>query len=271
MSKPSATTLATPRWQNIMVEHFLIDAHVHLHHPARALEDLELAARNFAGVDENATLGVLMLAERAGYDVFRQLAVELPAAGPDAVWYESESQRLLVVAGRQIVTREGLEILGLGTQSSIPDGLSAHGVLARLRNSDALVVLPWGVGKWLGKRGRIVNELIEEAPAGQLFLGDNGGRPAWWSVPQFSRKIRVLAGSDPLPLAGSSADIGRFGSRVSGTLDESHPVANLKQLLHDPHTKVSTYGRLAPSLRFFSDQARLRLRRSRNRNRMEFA
>ena len=214
-----------------MLEHILIDAHVHLHRPSRALEDLELAARNFAWADQHATVAVVMLAERAGYDVFSQLAAKLPEAGPDALWYESESVNLLVVAGRQIVTKEGLEILGLGTHRPIPDGLGAHGVLCRLRNSDALAVLPWGVGKWLGKRGRLVDELIEEAPAGQLFLGDNGGRPAWWSVPQFSKKMRVLAGSDPLPLPGSTAEIGRFGSRVTGALDESRPVAHLKQML----------------------------------------
>lgn len=250
-----------------MLEHFLIDTHVHLHRPSHALEDLKIAARNFADANEHATVAVVMLAERAGYNAFRLLAAQLPEAGPDAVWYESNSLRLLVVAGRQIVTQEGLEILGLATRNPIPDGLSAHGVLARLRSSDALAVLPWGAGKWLGKRGRIVDQLIEEAPSGQLFLGDNGGRPAWWSVPQFSKKIRVLAGSDPLPLRGSTAGIGRFGSRVKGRLDESHPVENLKQLLRDPHTRVSTYGRLTPSLRFFSDQARLRFKR----HRMEFA
>jgi hypothetical protein len=250
-----------------MAEHFLVDAHVHLHRPAHALDDLALAAANFAVADENAALAVVLLAERAGYDAFSQLAVQLPEAGPDAVWYEDGPLRLLIVAGRQIVTREGLEILGLATRNPIPDGLSAHGVLARLRSSDALAVLPWGVGKWLGKRGRIVDELIAEAPLGQLFLGDNGGRPTWWSVPQFSGRLPVLAGSDPLPLAGSTAAIGSFGSRVTGSLDESRPVASLKQILRNPSTKISTYGRLTPSLRFFSDQARLRF----SRNRMEFA
>jgi hypothetical protein len=252
-----------------MLEHILIDGHVHLHRPSHALEDLELAARNFTWVDEHVSTAVVMLAERAGYDAFSVLAEKLPAAGPDAVWYESETLNLLIVAGRQIVTKEGLEILGLATHSPIPDGLSAHGVLCRLRNSDALAVLPWGVGKWLGKRGHLVDELIAETPSGQLFLGDNGGRPSWWSVPQFSRKVRVLAGSDPLPLAGTTAEIGRFGSRITGELDESRPVAHLKQLLRDPHTRISTYGRLTPSLRFLSNQARLRF--SRNRNRMEFA
>lgn len=250
-----------------MSEHFLIDAHVHLHRPTRALEDLALAAQNFAEADASATLSVVMLAERAGYDAFSQLAAQLPEAGPNAVWYEHGPQRTLIVAGRQIVTQEGLEILGLATQSPIPDGLSAHGVLARLRSSDAIAVLPWGVGKWLGKRGRIVDELIAEAPLGQLFLGDNGGRPAWWSVPQFSGRLPVLAGSDPLPLAGSTAAIGRFGSRIKGSLDESRPVDSLKRILRSSSTKISTYGRLTPSLRFISDQARLRF----SRNRMEFA
>lgn len=240
----------------------LVDSHVHLHHPARAMDDLRHAAAAFAAAGGSAAAGVVMLAERAGYDVFQQLHSQLPHTWElNSLWFWHGNQRLLVVAGRQIVTAEGLEILGLATRLPLPDGLPAEQVLARLDDADAITVLPWGVGKWLGQRGKIVDSLLERARPGRLFLGDNGGRPNWWSVPQFSRGIPILAGSDPLPVPGSGNVIGRFGSVIDIQLSEHTPAARLKCALRDPATRISTYGRLAPSLRFIADQTRLRFLR----------
>lgn len=251
-----------------MAEHVLIDAHVHLHHPGQALDDLHQAARNFALFDPRPEPAVIMLAERSGYDVYRQLSSRLqPTAEAEASWLNHAHKRLLIIAGRQIITMERLEILGLGTRTPIPDGLPAREVLARLGEADAIAVLPWGVGKWLGKRGECVNALIGESLPGRLFLGDNGGRPAWWTVPQFSGAVKVLAGSDPLPLAGASRQIGRYGTRISMTFTEDRPWAQLKQALRDPASTLLTYGNPTPSLRFISDQTRLRF----SRQRMEFA
>jgi hypothetical protein len=240
----------------------LVDSHVHLHDPARAMDDLRQAATAFAAAGGNEAPGVVMLAERSGYDVFQHLQSQLAHTWElNSLWYWQGNQRLLVVAGRQIVTAEGLEILGLATRLSLPDGLPAEQVLARLDDADAITVLPWGVGKWLGQRGKIVDSLLERARPGRLFLGDNGGRPNWWKVPQFSRGLPILAGSDPLPLPGSSNVIGRFGSVVDIQLSEHTPAARLKCALRDPATCISTYGRSTPSLRFIADQTRLRFLR----------
>jgi hypothetical protein len=240
----------------------LVDSHVHFHNPVRAMDDLRQAAVAFAAAGGSEATGVVMLAERAGYDVFQQLQSQLsPTWELNSLWFWHGNQRLLVVAGRQIVTSEGLEILGLATRLPLPDGLPANQVLARLDDADAIIVLPWGVGKWLGRRGKIVDGLLERARPGRLFLGDNGGRPNWWTVPQFSRGVPILAGSDPLPLPGSSRTIGRFGSVIDVQLPEYTPAARLKCALRDPATRISTYGRLAPSLRFIADQARLRFLR----------
>lgn len=229
--------------------------------------DLAQAAYNFHEVERTRDPAVILLAERAGYDAFSLLAAELQSADRDALWYDRGPKPILIVAGRQIITKERLEILGLATRAPIPDGLPAEEVLKRLHADDALAVLPWGVGKWLGHRGQIVKTLMASAAPGRLFLGDNGGRPGWWPVPQFSGILPILAGSDPLPLAHSADAIGRFGSRIQASLDPSQPLTSLKRALRDPATRITSYGRLAPSLRFFSDQARLRF----GRHRMEFA
>lgn len=240
----------------------LVDAHVHLHVPANAISDLRQAAAGFTAVGNGKNPAAIMLVERAGYDAFRLLESQLaPTGEPESLWFEHAGQRLLIVAGRQIITAEGLEVLGLSTRMHMPDGLPVEQVLERLEEADAIAVLPWGAGKWLGRRGKIVERLLSRARPGHLFLGDNGGRPGWWQVPQFSTGIPILAGSDPLPLPGSARKIGCYGSLIGTALSDERPATNLKQALRDPATRIATYGRLTPMFRFIADQARLRMGR----------
>ena len=76
-----------------------------------------------------------------------------------------------------------------------------------MRAVEALPVLPWGFGKWLGICGPLIAEEIATARPGELFLGDNSGRPAMSPRPRLfaraeARGLAVLPGSDPLPFAG---------------------------------------------------------------------
>jgi hypothetical protein len=239
-----------------------IDAHVHLHDPANALGDLRQAAAGFMAAGTHGQPAVAMLAERAGFDVFGLLASQLKAGDEEEVlWFQHESQHLMLVAGRQIVTAEGIEVLGLGTRAQLPDGLPLGDVLASLDNTDALTVLPWAVGKWLGRRGRLIDHCLSQARPDRVFLGDNGGRPAWWTVPRFDSGFKVLCGSDPLPLPGSAARVGRFGTRIEFILPQQKPLQALKRALRDPAAKLTRYGDLASSARFLWDQGRLRVAR----------
>jgi len=235
-----------------------IDAHVHLHDEAGALPLLRTAAANLARSCPQATQAVVMLAERQGFHVFERLRPRLvPTGEPEAMWLD-EDRGLLLLAGRQLVSAEGLEILGLATRLELPDGLPARDILAAYREADAILVLPWGVGKWLGRRGRLVDSLLERHP--DLLLGDNGGRPRLWRVPRFGGRP-LLSGSDPLPIAGSERAVGRFGSIVEGRLPPDMPAAALKALLRDSRTAIRPFGAPASLPRFLRDQSRLRLAR----------
>jgi hypothetical protein len=237
-----------------------IDAHVHLHSPSEALSALRTAQNRLAAA--GGEIGVLMLAERQGYDVFDSLRRDLIVTDePESLWFD-ESRSLLVLAGRQIVSSEKLEILALATNARMSDGAPAEKVIDDMDAADAIVVLPWGVGKWLGKRGALVDRLISSADRARLFLGDNGGRPALWRVPQFDGKLKTLAGSDPLPLPGWPQAIGSFGSAMRMVLEASTPSASLKRALRDPATPLEPFGSLANPFRFLVDQTRLRLARS---------
>jgi hypothetical protein len=235
-----------------------IDAHVHLHDARDAVRTLEQAAATFSRAAPDAQMGVCMLAERDGFDVFSSLRSRLRGtAEAESLWLD-EGRTLLVVAGRQIVSLEGLEILALATAAPIRlEGWPAGEIIAALRAHDALPVLPWGVGKWLGPRGRLVDRLLTQEP--DLFLGDNGGRPGFWPVPRFGRGARVLPGSDALPFTGSAFAIGGFGCLVNCDLPADRPAEALRRALRDPEIEAVRYGALAGPLRFAVDQARLRL------------
>ena len=123
----------------------------------------------------------------------------------------SNGHLVLLMAGRQLVTREGLELLVLGATEVLSDrsaSLSWH----LDNNAQSLRILPWGVGKWLGSRGAEVDRIINDR-ANEIVLGDNAGRPGLWAwIPQFKKaralKIPVWPGTDPLPLNGAEKKVG---------------------------------------------------------------
>jgi hypothetical protein len=257
----------------------LIDAHVHVHDCFPLDTFFEQAHRNFEqAVREHGwepALGVLMLTESAGVDWFGRLAGT--AAGspvdpgtrraswtiqatfdPAALVAASGGRRLLLVAGRQVVAQEGLEVLLLGTRSSVPDGRPIRDVLAEGARLGALRVIPWGAGKWLFGRGKLLNDLIAAArPGNGFFLGDGAGRPFFWSKPRhFDRAerlgLRVLPGTDPLPFPRQAGRAGSFGFRLDGAVDLASPAEGIKAALRDPRSRLTPFGpreRLAPFVR----------------------
>lgn len=266
----------------------LVDAHVHLHecHDTGLL--LDAAAANFLSAARGArpASAVLLLAQPAGAARFERLAANaLPAAAPDpasAGWGfrrtgEAESivavrqdgARLILVCGGQIRTAENLEVLALATTQRFDDGRPAAEAIRAAAAAGAVAVLPWGVGKWFGRRGRLVSRLIDETRLG-FACGDNGNRPFFWPRPRLLRRAervgrRVLPGSDPLPLPAAITRAGSFGFAVGGALDPGRPAADLKARLADPLTAIEPYGGRESARRFLCDQLLVRVRRARPR------
>jgi hypothetical protein len=262
----------------------LVDAHVHLHDCYPPDLFLDHADANFERAERArgwpAVPGVLMLTESEGVDEFGRLAEA--ARGPGALlgrWAleptgdaEALSARrggriLVLVAGRQVVTREGLEVLLLGTRETVPDGAPVREVLAAGARFGALRVIPWGVGKWLGARGRLLSELIAAVPPDdRLFLGDSAGRPFFWGRPRHfdeaaRRGWRVLPGSDPLPFPSQVARAGSFGFRVEGPVDVTRPSTSLKAALGTTERGITPYGRPERLLPFLRNQVAMQRRK----------
>lgn len=214
----------------------LVDGHVHFHPGFDEGRFFAAAARNFERAARVLDLppdtpGVLVLTESTGTDHFSGLAARAGSGavgGPVVATTGEESSLrillpgsggpLLVVAGRQLQTAEGLEVLGFPLRPGIPDGLPIRAALAAVTDQGAAAVIPWGFGKWWFARGRLLRRLTGERLP-RFLLADTGHRPGWFPVPNHMREARtrgapVLTGSDPLPLAGQESRAGSSCFRV---------------------------------------------------------
>jgi hypothetical protein len=135
-----------------------------------------------------------------------------------------------------------------------------------VKECGAVPVIPWGFGKWMGTRGKIVRDLLELARKTDIFLGDNGGRPAFLPRPVHfnsaeSLGIRILPGSDPLPFSSEYWRPGSFGFLVEGAMNHEHPGKDLGYILLDPNTLPKPYGKLENPYRFFRNQIAMQIRK----------
>jgi hypothetical protein len=259
---------------------FLVDAHVHCYAGVPFPAFLDHAARNFAaGAARQGcrpAAAWLLFTETAADHAFDALAAKTavgswrirPTAEPISLIAEGGADfPLVLVAGRQIVTREGLEVLAIGAKGPFVDGLDLEASIAAVHEADGLAVLPWGFGKWWGARGRILAERLASATPGTLFLGDNGGRLALASPPAAfalarARNIPVLPGSDPLPLAAEATNsAGRYGFVLEGVVDRGHPAADLKARLLAMREQPQSFGRRQSVLPFVQRQLGMQWRK----------
>lgn len=260
----------------------LFDAHVHIY-DCFNLDGLFTAAfAHFTRVirqqkNDNAPLCVLMLAESAGWCFFDRLANmtgneshgrrwEVQRTGENhglAVTHVDYPETIMrIAAGRQIVTAERLEVLALLTGETLPDGVPLAEAVDRILLQGGIAVCPWGAGKWVGKRGKILADYLENDKAGRLFLGDSGGRPRLWAHDKLLSRAaagqRLLSGSDPLPLAGEEARVGSFGGYLDGDWSLAAPLASLSAQLGQKETRIHAFGSSMPAVDFIRNQISLR-------------
>lgn len=268
-----------------------MDAHVHLHGCFEVDAFLDAAARNFQAAAAElglppSTPGCLLLAEMQGEQAFAHLRGEVgrERSGPwrfEATGEEGsliarkpgmpdmpEGGPLVLVAGRQVRTREGLEVLALATLENFADGLPFAGTLERVHWSGALPVVPWGFGKWWFERGGLVEGLLQGREREAVFLGDNAGRPGLAPRPPLfrlaeSHGVPVLPGSDPLPLAEHAGRAGSYGFVLDAGLD-GQPAMLLAAALRQGRQagwRPRAFGHCRGLLDFCRDQSALRLRK----------
>lgn len=255
---------------------FYIDTHCHLYDRLSSAEFFRAYIRNLSSTvgarfsQDKDTIGVCLV-DLKGNNSFAKLASGeaqtsrgLGIQQIDACTLEVsiDAQSVRVFKGQQVNTQEGLELIAMGYAGTLPEN-QPLGQYFELCQSEASVVLPWGVGKWLGKRGRLVDQLLSKkggAVLGDFILGDNGGRPWWWRESRFSaaqsQSALVLAGSDALPVASYQDRVGGYLNGFSGRFERCQDwLDHLKSL----NTRPAQFGKLNSTMGFFREQLGIRM------------
>ena len=257
----------------------LVDGHVHIHSCFEVERLLDAALNNFQNLNYCKAAFFLALSESKTQNYFQRLWQLGQGNKPNGLqlnnWqiiptdeshslYAQKSDRqsnpegIYLLAGRQIVTLEGLEVLALITDQTFPDGCPIEQTIQNVLKMGGIPVIPWGFGKWMGNRGRKLAKLIKYQLPG-LFLADNSCRPKFWSEPVFFEQARqqgmaILNGSDPFPLNSEVERSGKSGFIISGVLEPSKPAASLRKSLLQPNSSLKLYGDLETPMNFLRNQ-----------------
>ena len=253
---------------------------------------LDSAAANFEravvqlGLTDEPGL-VLLLCDDSRYSVFASLQAKARTGTIEGGWTleaareedavaarKAGGSTIHICAGRQIRTADGLEVLAVCTDEELPDGRCTRETLDLVHATRGIPVIPWGFGKWVGRRGRIVSELFDDRSHEVLLAGDNGGRAEGSPEPRQFRRARlvgmpILAGSDPLPFPGEERRAGGYGSHTLGVFDADNACASVREILQKPPSKFETFGRLEQPFRFVRNQVRMQIHKYRGKNRAE--
>jgi len=157
---------------------------------------------------------------------------------------QRSSERLIyLMAARQINSAERLEFLVLGYDGGDEDGKPANTIIERF-SEQFVVICPWGVGKWLFGRGKLLSELVQKYSSA-LYLGDNGGRPKFWAWIKHFRQTNgfVFNGSDPLPIAGEIQRVASYGIRIEAQVKSALNSQMMIALLKDDSVTKRNYGK----------------------------
>jgi len=261
----------------------LLDGHVHIYQHFDLVQAFEGGVNNLlraakkmkAASASTDTVPVLLLSERHDCNFFKQaLESTLQQEHEGYSFHETdESESLMVkkgdtpymyiIAGRQIVTCEGLEIISILTNLYIKDrSKTTHQVVNIVNENNGFPVINWAPGKWFFARGKVVESLIDTFDPSTLLLGDTTLRTTLWPLPQLMKKangrgFKIIAGSDPLPFKKEEKIIGKYGFVLEGQFDENKPAASIRSLLKHGNEKLTLIGNRNDPLTFVKRQTKI--------------
>jgi hypothetical protein len=253
----------------------IIDTHVHLH----PVFDLDMALRSATGHMEHMAGGatfraVLCLVDPAWTRNEVRLLEESTEAPGAWQFRRDEAAKAIVAAndrgsllyllpGRQIISRENLEVLALDVQLEVPDRTrTLEALIDHVLEEGGIPVLPWSFGKWTGARGRVVEAVVRKRR--DFVLADNGNRWPNCGEPRLlrlgrDRGLPVWSGSDPLPFAPEASRVGSCGILMDETSAAEAPGKMLRRAsAGDP---VQTYRTPCSFTRFTSAMLRMQVRK----------
>ena len=259
-----------------------VDSHIHFHKCFNEVLFFESCVKNLSGINHTVVKdGILFFTEGRSEDSYNYFKTLKEIRNPlsKEIFYlkeiddgkaltinsTSNNIRLIIFPGYQIVTKENLEVLSLGTKKRLADGNSTENTIADVFSLGGIPVLPWGFGKWYGNRGKKVDELIMKRIP-NLFLGDNGGRTSLLPNPtQFAlakaNGLKILPGSDPLPFPEEAKRPMSYGFITKINFDEKRPWESVKQSLLDENLKIEKFGNLTSPFAFIKTQFAMQIKK----------
>ena len=168
------------------------DTHVHCYQFELLPELLDSAMANLDKYVPNADAKVLFFTDGFIDRTWLKLQELIQQDGSAGEWQfvfnqslglveaSKREQVVYLAPARQVNTAGRLEMLLLGCHEELEDKQAANDLIEQYGDQYVLIS-PWGVGKWLGKRGRVLVDIMNFAKK-PFALGDNGGRPFFFGL-----------------------------------------------------------------------------------------
>ena len=261
---------------------FHIDCHAHLHPCFDIVVWLSYALENLLSTDVETgrVVPAVIVVDREGVSASEMLnaAHREGKVSVESVLSDGSllvalrtgplvGKSLLVIPGIQVVSKEGIEVLGLGRTSRPEEKISSSEQVHHIISEGGLPCIPWSPGKWLGRRGKVVHALFDIFGPHQITVGDIAIRSAWGPPSPLLAHARssgfpVLYGSDPLPFPGEEKMVGSFGVALKGdSVSATGVVAWILERLRDPSKIDGIMGSRNPPSVAFSRFLRSNVRR----------
>lgn len=264
----------------------LMDGHVHLYPEYDLKQAFRFGTQNLQNCLQKlppATGGnvvaVWLFTERWDCNFFQKISaapekfsngdVKLtPTAEKLAVLLERKGfPKTYLMAGRQLVSKDGLEILSLATDYYVKDRtLATRELIANVNRKGGVPVLNWAPGKWFFNRGKIVRQILEASQPTDFVVGDNPLRPVCWPKPGLmklaaQKGFNVIAGSDPLPFTGEEKNIGKYCFIIEAGFDENRPVSSVRKILKTNGLPATILGKRNGVVTFAIRETRIMLKK----------
>ncbi len=265
----------------------LIDSHVHIHETYDVDIFFDFVFNNFlkyAGKIENVKQwkAFLLLTEMEGVNKFeeikklqtvgseKQFKVENTNENISVKIISAEGNEIFVIAGKQIIAENNIEVLALCTNEKLEEGQDLTTTINKINSVNTVPVLPWGVGKWTGKRKEIITEFLKKQKEEKFFLGDNSGRPAFWKAPHLFTVGNetghfVLPGTDALSIRDEITKTASYGFYVYEQTDSNNPAKTAKEIIYKLKAPPKTFGALEKFVPFFKNQFTMQMNKRKNK------
>lgn len=255
-----------------------IDGHVHLYPVYDLKNAVDYGVRNLKDQSKKISSSIIpvwLLVERSDAnffdridqspDQFKNDGVKFKRGNDAATIVVEKDNRVIlyIFAGRQLVTKEGLEVLSLISNLNIPDRQqSIDDVIQAVKDSEGIPALNWAPGKWFFNRGKVIARQIQEKSTNEIFIGETTLRNTLWPEPKLVKKARkkgfpVIAGSDPLPFKGEEKCIGSFGFTIEGDFDLAKPARSLRDMMNSNRDSIKIIGHRNNVFKFASRQYKI--------------